>query len=151
MPTELEGAIADQLRGTGEHFWDEFGTTTGRERRCGWLDAVMLRYATDVNGFTELVLTKMDILSGFDEVKIAVAYEVDGQQVDYPPSTIREWECAQPVYETLPGWKDDLTGMRSEEELPESARAYIRRVSKLCDVPVTMVSVGPERDQLVVM
>ena len=88
MPTELDGGpVANQLRGTGENFWDEFGTTTGRPRRCGWLDAVMLRYAAQVNGFTELVLTKLDILSGLDELKIAVAYEVDGEQLDFPPST----------------------------------------------------------------
>ena len=151
MPTELDGPIADRLRGTGENFWDEFGTTTGRPRRCGWLDAVMLRYSTDVNGFTELALTKMDILSGFSEIKIAVAYEVDGQQVEYPPSAIRELERARPVYETLPGWGEDLTGARHKDELPQATQEYIERISALCGVPVTMVSVGPERDQIVIM
>ncbi len=151
MPTELDGAIADRLRGTGENFWDEFGTTTGRPRRCGWLDVVMLRYAADVNGFTEMILTKMDILSGFDEIKIAVAYEVDGQRLEYPPSTIAELERAQPIYETLPGWQADVTSARQAADLPEAAQAYIQRISALCDTPVTMVSVGPERDQVVRM
>jgi len=81
MPTELSGDLASRLRGTGENFWDEFGTTTGRPRRCGWLDAVILRYAARVSGFTELVLTKLDVLSGFDELKIATSYRVDGHEV----------------------------------------------------------------------
>lgn len=151
MPTELHGALADRLRGTGEHFWDEFGTTTGRPRRCGWLDAVLLRYAADVNGFTGLVLTKMDILSGLEEVNIAYAYEVDGQQIDYPPSAIKQFERAKPLYETLPGWQEELGNCRQTAQLPQAAMNYIRRVSELCDVPVEMVSVGPERDQFILM
>ena len=149
MPTELEGDLGDRLRGTGEHFWDEFGTTTGRPRRCGWLDAVMLRYSTDINGLTELALTKMDILSGFDELKIAVAYDVDGQRVLYPPSTIPELERAIPVYETLPGWQEDLSAIHSVDSLPDAALAYARRVGQFCGIPVTMMSVGPERDQYI--
>src|SRR6185436_14675738 len=104
MPTELEGELADRLRGTGENFWDEFGTTTGRPRRCGWLDTVVLRYAAEINGFTEIVLTKLDILSGFDEVKIAVAYDLNGERLEYPPSTVEEMELITPIYETMPGW-----------------------------------------------
>ena len=87
MPTELDGAVVDRLRGTGANFWDEFGTTTGRPRRCGWLDIVMLRYAASVNGLSELMLTKMDILSGFDEVRLATAYDVDGRRFEFPPET----------------------------------------------------------------
>ena len=151
MPTELHDAIGDRLRGTGEHFWDEFGTTTGRPRRCGWLDAVMLRYSVDTNGFTELVLTKMDILSGLDEVKISVAYEVDGQRTEYPPETIPELARAKPIYETLPGWTEDLSDARAAEDIPEPAAAYIQRVSDLCGIPVTMISVGPERDQYIML
>jgi adenylosuccinate synthase len=147
MPTELDGPIAERLRGTGENFWDEFGTTTGRPRRCGWLDAVLLRYAADVNGFTELMLTKLDILSGFDELKIAIAYEVDGQRLEYPPATIRELERAEPVYETVPGWAEDVSAVRRFDNLPQAAQDYINRIAELCDTPVTMVSVGPERDQ----
>ncbi len=149
MPTELDGEIADRLRGTGANFWDEFGTTTGRPRRCGWLDVVMLRYAASVNGLSELMLTKMDILSGFDELKLAVAYEIDGRRHEYPPVTNEQLECAVPIYETLPGWRDDITGCRALEELPEAARYYVKRVAELCDVPIRSVSVGPEREQLV--
>ncbi len=149
MPTELDGPLGDRLRGTGENFWDEFGTTTGRPRRCGWLDAVVLRYAAQVNGFTDLLLTKLDILSGFDELKIAVAYKIDGIERNFPPSTVLELQRAEPIYETLPGWHEDLTGVRGPYELPEAARRYIQRVAELCDVPIQAVSVGPERDQLV--
>ena len=149
MPTELHDAIADQLRGTGENFWDEFGTTTGRPRRCGWLDAVMLRYACDVNGFTELVITKMDILSEFEELKLAVDYKVDGEQMAYPPSDISKLAQATPIYETLPGWTADVTGVRSVSDLPENAQRYLKRISEVVGVPVTMVSVGPERDQFI--
>ncbi|MFW5748965.1 MAG: adenylosuccinate synthase, partial [Chloroflexota bacterium] len=151
MPTELEGPVADRLRGTGENFWDEYGTTTGRPRRCGWLDAVMLRYAGDVNSFSELALTKLDVLSGLGEIKIAVAYIVDGQQVDYPPGIVQATARAEPIYETLPGWDEDVSGVRQFEDLPEAARRYVRRISELTNVPVTMISVGPERDQFILM
>jgi adenylosuccinate synthase len=149
MPTELDGELAKRLRGTGENQWDEYGTTTGRPRRCGWLDAVVLRYAAQVNGFTELLLTKMDVLSGFDELKIAVAYRIDGKQVDFPPSTIPELERAEPIYETFPGWHEDISGYRNVNDLPETAARYIQRIAELCDTPVRTVSVGPEREQLV--
>ncbi|GAB4509198.1 MAG: adenylosuccinate synthase [Anaerolineae bacterium] len=151
MPTELDGELGAKLRGTGENFWDEFGTTTGRPRRCGWLDGVMLRYAADVNGFTELVLTKLDILSAFDEINIAVAYEIDGQRFEYPPTSQVELARAVPVYETLPGWRQDVTAARNVDDLPGTAAAYVQRISEICDVPVRMVSVGPERDQVVMM
>ena len=147
MPTELSGAMADRLRGTGEHFWDEFGTTTGRPRRCGWFDAVLLRYSVEINGFTELALTKMDILSGLKELQIAVAYELDGQRLTYPPSTISELERVKPVYETCPGWAENLGLARTQKDLPEAALAYVRRIGELGGAPVTMISVGPERDQ----
>ncbi len=149
MPTELEGEIAQRLRGSGANFWDEFGTTTGRPRRCGWLDVVMLRYAVSVNGFSEMMLTKLDILSGLDELKLAVAYEIDGQQYEYPPVTNELLQRAKPVYETLPGWRDDISGCREFAQLPLAARRYVDRVAALCDVPINSVSVGPERDQLV--
>lgn len=149
MVTELHGELGDRLRGTGAHFWDEYGTTTGRPRRCGWLDTVALRYAAQVNGFTEIVLTKLDVLSGFAEVKVASAYTIDGRQVDFPPDTIVELERAEPVYETLPGWSEDIGKARRGDDLPQAVRAYIQRVADLCGVPVRTVSVGPERDQLV--
>ncbi len=148
MPTELDGELAGRLRGSGANFWDEFGTTTGRPRRCGWLDLVMLRYAVCVNGLSELMLTKLDILSGFDELKLAVAYEIDGQRREYPPVTNEQLERARPIYESLPGWTEDITACRRFDQLPAAAQGYIDRVSALCDVPIDCVSVGPERDQL---
>jgi len=149
LPTELEGSIAEKLRGSGENFWDEFGTTTGRPRRCGWLDTTLLRYSAIVNGFSEMVLTKLDILSGFDELKIAVAYNIDGARHDFPPSTMFELEHAQPIYETMQGWDADITSVRTASDLPKPAIEYIKRISDLCDISIPMVSVGPERDQVV--
>ena len=149
MPTELSGELAQRLRGTGEHFWDEFGTTTGRPRRCGWFDGVLVRYTAQVNGCTELVLTKLDVLSGFDELKVAYAYEVDGERCDFPPTTLAQLEHAKPLFETLPGWKEDLSSVRQWGDLPATTRAYIERIAQLCDTPVKTVSVGPEREQLV--
>ena len=149
MPTELDGELAQRLRGSGENFWDEFGTTTGRPRRCGWLDVAMLRYAASVNGLSEIMLTKLDILSGFDELKLATAYEIDGIRHEYPPVTNEELERAKPIYESLPGWREDISGCRHFSDLPKAAQAYVTRVSELCSVPINSVSVGPERDQLV--
>mgnify|MGYP001058902648 CR=1 FL=1 len=149
MPTELNDAVADKLRGTGENFWDEFGTTTGRKRRCGWLDFVMLKYSIRVNGLTELTLTKMDILSGFDELKIAIAYELDGERITSPPSSTSALAHVTPIYETLNGWQEDVTGIRQFEDLPTNAQQYVRRIAELSGIPVTMISVGPEREQLI--
>lgn len=149
MPTELFGAMGERLRGTGANFWDEFGTTTGRPRRVGWLDLVVLRYSAIINGFTKLVLTKLDILSGLDELNLCVGYEIDGERIDYVPSTIEELALAVPVYETLPGWSENVMHMRKLAELPANARRYIDRIEELCETPVELVSVGPERAQLV--
>ncbi len=149
MPTELDGAIADRLRGSGANFWDEYGTTTGRPRRCGWLDAVVVRYAAAVNGFTELVLTKLDILSGFGSIMVASHYEINGERCDFLPGTMREYSMARPVYEKFDGWQDDISGVRTWNDLPDAARRYIDRVSELVETPINTVSVGPEREQLV--
>ncbi|MEL6405284.1 MAG: adenylosuccinate synthase [Chloroflexota bacterium] len=149
MPTELNGEVAAKLRGTGDNFWDEFGTTTGRERRCGWLDAVLLRYSMMVNGFTKIMLTKLDILSGLDELKIAVAYEVDGERLDLPPTTITQLQRAKPIYETLSGWQEDIMDARTLDDLPQAAIDYIKRIEELCGVPIEVVSVGPHRKQVV--
>lgn len=147
MPTELDGAPADRLRGSGENYWDEFGTTTGRRRRCGWLDAVILRHAAQVNGFTELFLTKLDVLTGFEELKIAVAWELDGVRHAFPPGAQARSARATPVYETFPGWDAELGAMRHRRELPQALRHYVRRISELCDTPVRTIGVGPERAQ----
>ena len=145
FPSELLDATGDRMREAGV----EFGTTTGRPRRCGWLDTVALDYAIRINGMTELVLSKLDVLSGFDELKIAVAYEVDGKRVAVMPLDTASAERARPIYETLPGWQADISGVRRLDDLPENAQKYIRRVQEIVGVPITLISVGPERDQAV--
>ncbi len=145
FPTELFDATGEHLRAAGH----EFGTTTGRPRRCGWLDAVALRYAARVNGFTELVVTKLDVLSGLDALQIAVAYERDGERVTAMPLFTPDFECVRPVYEALPGWTEDVSAARRFDDLPPNARRYIRRIEELSGVPVSLVSVGPEREQAV--
>lgn len=149
MPTELDDEIGARLRGTGENFWDEYGTTTGRPRRTGWLDVVMLRYSAQVNGFTQMVMTKLDVLSGFDELKIAVAYDLNGERLEEPPDMLQDLWHVQPIYETLPGWQEDISGIRQWDDLPETLRAYVNRVADLVGVPIMAVSVGPDREQLV--
>lgn len=145
FPTEQDNETGDRLRANGA----EFGTTTGRPRRCGWLDAVALRYAVRINGMTEIVLSKLDVLSGFDTLHIATAYELDGQRLAAMPIDTLQVERVTPVYEALPGWADDITGARRLGDLPEAARRYVRRVEELAGAPIRMISVGPEREQLV--
>jgi adenylosuccinate synthase len=149
FPSEVFGSIAERLRGTGEHPWDEFGTTTGRPRRVGWMDLVLLRYAVRINGLTELAITKLDILSGLEEVKICVAYKADGQTYQNLPLGPSDLGAFSPVYETLPGWREDLWECRTWESLPPAARSYILRVEELSGIPVRLTSVGPEREQIV--
>ena len=149
FPTELEGEMALRLRGTGSQPWDEYGTTTGRPRRVGWLDLVLLRYAARINGLTELVLTKLDVLSGLPKLKICVAYQAGGKTYADPPLGISDLSAFEPVYEELPGWEEPVTGVRSWDQLPSAAQAYIRRLSEVCGVPIRSASVGPERDQVV--
>lgn len=149
MPTELDGPLADRLRGTGANFWDEYGTTTGRPRRVGWLDGVILRYACVINGFTELVLTKLDILSGFESLQICTAYEIDGERTTEVPASVDGLARATPVYETFPGWSEDVSEIRRMSDLPANARRYLDAIAELCRTPIDVVSVGPERAQLV--
>ncbi|MFW6096616.1 MAG: adenylosuccinate synthase [Chloroflexota bacterium] len=149
FPTELDGKPAQELRGTGENPWDEFGTTTGRPRRVGWLDCVILRHAVRINGLTELALTKLDILSGWQELRVCVAYELDGERIDYFPSDGDSLERVKPIYEGLPGWSDDITGVRRLDALPANARRYVDFVAESCRVPVRLVSVGPARNQVI--
>ncbi|MHB8628082.1 MAG: adenylosuccinate synthase [Aggregatilineales bacterium] len=149
FPTELIGALGDRLRGTGENPWDEYGTTTGRPRRCGWLDVVLMRYAARLNGFTELILNKLDVLSGLPELAIAVAYQIDGKRITTMPYDWQTLNRAEPVYETLPGWSESITNAKTLAELPVNARTYLERIETLIGVPVTAVGVGPEREQLI--
>ena len=149
FPTELSGNTADRLRGTGEQPWDEYGTTTGRPRRVGWLDTMLLRYAARINGLTELVLTKLDVLSGLPELKVCTAYRAGGETHRDLPMGVADLAPFEPVYEMLEGWSEPLMGARAWDDLPQAAQAYVRRISELCGVPVRSVSVGPERDQVV--
>ncbi|HOS81056.1 MAG TPA: adenylosuccinate synthetase, partial [Anaerolineae bacterium] len=147
FPTELLDATGERLRDIGH----EYGVTTGRPRRCGWLDAVILRYAARVNGLTEIALTKLDVLSGLPTLKIAVAYEIEGQRVEHFPA---EWgneviATARPLYEELPGWEADLHAMRRREDLPAEARAYVARIEELTQTPITFIGVGPEREAMI--
>lgn len=149
FPTEIEDEIAAHLRGTGENPWDEFGTTTGRPRRVGWLDLVLLRYAARVNGLTELVLTKLDILTGLKTLKLCVAYQLQDHVYTDLPLGPGGMVAFRPVYEDLPGWEDDIRTIRSWDDLPDQACDYILRIEELVGVPVRTVSVGPEREQWV--
>lgn len=149
FPTELEGEEARRLRGTGENPWDEFGTTTGRPRRVGWLDVVILRHAAHINGLTEIALTKLDILSGWRELKVCVAYELDGKRINYFPSDGASLARLKPVYERLPGWSEDITGARRLADLPENARGYVDFVAEHSGTPVNLISVGPARNQVI--
>ncbi|HEY2950558.1 MAG TPA: adenylosuccinate synthase [Micromonosporaceae bacterium] len=146
FPTELFDEHGEHLRKTGA----EYGTTTGRERRCGWFDAVVGRYAVRLNGITDLVVTKLDVLSGMDKVPICVGYEIDGERTDDMPLTQTAFHHARPVYEELDGWWEDISKARTEEDLPTNARRYIERIEELCGAPVNVVGVGPGREENVV-
>jgi adenylosuccinate synthase len=147
FPTELVDDKGDALRMAGA----EFGTTTGRPRRCGWFDAVVARYATRVNGVTDFVLTKLDVLTGMDEVPVCVAYEVDGVRHDEMPMTQAEFVRAVPVYETLPGWHEDLSARRSLAELPRNARDYVAALQDMIGAPISAIGVGPGRDATIAL
>jgi adenylosuccinate synthase len=142
FPTELDDEVGARMVEIG----GEFGTVTGRRRRCGWLDMVALRYAVRVGGVTELAIMKLDVLSGFPTVKIATAYEVDGERFDEFPRQQRVLYRCTPVYEDHDGWEDDISEARSMDDLPKEARRYLERVEELAGVPVTLVSVGPDRE-----
>ncbi|MCL2757357.1 MAG: adenylosuccinate synthase [Coriobacteriia bacterium] len=145
FPTELFDEVGETLASVGH----EYGTTTGRLRRCGWYDAVIVRYAAAVNGLTDLCITKLDVLSALDTIKVCVAYDCDGTRYTTVPDTQTAFHHAKPVYEELPGWKCDITGCRSFEDLPQEAREYIRYIENLAGVPVSMVAVGPHREQTI--
>jgi adenylosuccinate synthase len=145
--TEQDNDQGDTIRERGH----EYGTTTGRPRRCGWLDAVALRTAVRINGATALAMTLLDVLDAFDVVPVCTAYELDGKRLSYVPSNQDELCRCRPVYEQLPGWRTDIGSCRTWEALPEKARAYVERVSELAGAPVALVGVGADRDQTVVL
>lgn len=127
----------------------EYGTTTGRPRRCGWVDTVIGRYATRVNGVTDFVITKLDVLTGFEKVPVCVAYEVDGVRHDEMPLSQSDFHHAKPVYEVLDGWWEDISGCRTFEELPAAAQAYVLRVEELIGARVSAIGVGPGRHEII--
>ena len=148
FPTELtgdgqDGVDGERLRTVGH----EFGTTTGRPRRCGWYDAVIARYAARVNGVTDFVLTKLDVLTGWDTIPVCVAYEVDGKRFDEMPMTQTDFHHATPVYEYFAGWTEDISQARTFEDLPENAQRYIRALEQMSGAPFSSVGVGPDREQ----
>jgi adenylosuccinate synthase len=145
FPTEMEPEFADVVRRAG----NEFGTTTGRPRRCGWLDVVGLRYAARLNGFSQIAIAKLDVLDGVETLKIGVGYEYRRTYLDQFPASLSVLEACRPVYESLPGWLADTTRCRTDGDLPRNARRYIARVEALLGVPATMVSVGPDRESTV--
>jgi adenylosuccinate synthase len=145
MPTEQLGAEGERLRSVGA----EFGVTTGRPRRCGWYDAVVARYAARVNGVTDFVLTKLDVLTGLEQIPVCVAYEVDGVRHDEMPMTQTEIHHARPVYELIAGWDEDITGARAVDDLPKAARGYVEAIEAMSGAPISVVGVGPERGETI--
>jgi adenylosuccinate synthase len=149
FPTEETGDIGNRLRGDGTLPWDEFGTTTHRPRRCGWLDLVLLRYSTRLNGITEFVVTKLDILSGLNPVRVCNAYRQSGRDYRDLPMGASRLDGFEPVYEDLPGWEGDIRLARTRKELPDAARKYVETIERETGVPVSLVSVGSNREEII--
>jgi len=147
MPTELSDELGEQMRRVGV----EYGTTTGRARRVGWFDAVVARYSVALNGIGSIALTKLDVLDEFDPIRICTGYISKGELQEFPMSNISHLKHCQPVYETLPGWRSSIAGVRRPQDLPKATRRYIDRLSELCGAPIDIVSVGPSRDQTIWM
>lgn len=140
--TEQLNEMGEQLRTVG----NEYGATTGRPRRCGWLDLLVVKHAAIINGLTDIVITKVDVLSGIKEIPVCVAYEIDGKRYDYIPASVDKVALAKPIYEVLPGWDEDITGIREFDQLPINCQNYIRKIEEITRTQVSMVSVGPDRE-----
>ncbi|SOC21312.1 adenylosuccinate synthase [Stappia indica] len=147
FPTEQDNEVGEFLGTRGR----EFGTVTGRKRRCGWFDAVLVRQSCSINGINGIALTKLDVLDGLDEIKICVAYELDGQRIDHLPASQGAQARVKPIYETLPGWKESTEGARSWADLPAQAVKYVRLVEELIGAPVALLSTSPERDDTILV
>ncbi|NTW71853.1 MAG: adenylosuccinate synthase [Eubacteriaceae bacterium] len=147
FPTELFDQIGEYIRETGR----EFGTTTGRARRCGWFDAVILKFAVRINGLTSLAITKLDTLTGIEKLKICTGYRMDGKIIDEFPSSIEELAKCEPIFEELTGWDEDISMCKSFSELPENAKKYIRKMEDTCGVKATIISVGPNRSETMIL
>jgi adenylosuccinate synthase len=147
FPTELLDADGEKLRQAGH----EFGSTTGRPRRCGWFDTLVLKYAVRVNGLTGVALTKLDVLDGFETIRICTGYEYDGKVLDELPANLAVFEKCRPVYEEMPGWQTGISGAKSFDDLPEKAQNYVKRLEELMGCPIVLVSVGPRRDETIML
>ena len=147
FPTELFDAVGEHLGARGH----EFGATTGRKRRCGWLDAVSLRRSLEVNSVTGMCITKLDVLDGLETIRICVAYRLDGKEVTAPPVGADRYAQCEPVYIEVPGWKESTVAAKSMDDLPRQARDYLRRVEDLCETPIDIVSTGPDREETIVL
>ena len=147
FPAEQFNEVGDTLRNTGH----EFGTVTGRPRRCGWLDTAVVKYAAMLNSLDYLAITRLDILDNLDTIKICTGYKFNGKLLQEYPASLDVLENVEPVYEELPGWKTPISNCRSYDELPEAARHYVERISQLVGVPLGIVSVGPNRNQTIVL
>ena len=147
FPSEQENEVGERL-GTRGH---EFGTVTGRKRRCGWLDAVLLRQSVAVSGITGIALTKLDVLDGFEEIQVCTGYRLNGEVLDYYPASAPDQAAVEPIYETMEGWSESTAGARSWAELPAQAIKYIRRVEELIQCPVALVSTSPEREDTILV
>jgi adenylosuccinate synthase len=147
FPTEMVDGIGQILCDRGA----EFGTTTGRQRRCGWFDAVIGRYAVRINGLDCLAITKLDVLDGLDEIKVCIAYDIDGERCEHFPSSARTFARCEPIYETVPGWKESTADCRKLEDLPQTALDYLKFLAELMKVPIAIVSLGASRDQTIIV
>lgn len=147
FPTEFEDEIAKKIREVG----NEYGTVSKRPRRIGWFDAVIAKYSAEINGFTGLAITLLDVLTGVKQLKVCTSYVLNGQEINYVPSQINNFNLCQPKYITLPGWKEDITKVTSFEQLPINAKKYLAKISELVGVPITMFSVGPNRKQTIIV
>jgi adenylosuccinate synthase len=145
FPTELLDEDGDRLRTVGR----EFGVTTGRDRRCGWFDAVIARYATRVNGLTDFFLTKLDILTGWERIPVCVGYDIDGHRVDELPYSQSDFHHAKPIYEFLPGWSEDITKAKTFADLPKNAQDYVKALEEMSGAPISAIGVGPGRDETI--
>ena len=147
FPTELFDEVGDRIQEKGA----EFGATTGRRRRCGWLDMVILNNAVRLNSLTGLVITKLDVLGGLDEIKICVGYDHNGKRIDDFPANLKVLAQCKPIFETVPGWQEDISGIRNYNDLPETTKSYLKRIEELAGTPINIISVGPGREETIVL
>lgn len=147
FPTELKDDIGEGLAKRG----DEFGATTGRQRRCGWLDIALLRRSVLLNSITALGITKLDILDGMEKIKICVGYRLHGKNIELSPSTSEDFEACEPIYEELPGWKESTSGVRSYDDLPQAAKNYLKRIEELLQIRIALITTGQERDDVILL